>query len=733
MIQLLHTEIDVVPGRRPQRQALPEGMVGLGTAVLRITNATERENAYTVRLRCENPYWQDNWFRINAMPPAVGEGASSKPDQQGPKDQWVKVYVSNGASRDVLLSFMAPQRSDSRAGVYEVSIVVETHVQEGQGAAKGDRITEIKGTVIIRPYYEWQIEFQPEDRKVKRFFRRSATYEVIVHNKGNDWLYCDLKLPRPKDLLLENFSQRLSVPPPEPGKDSSRSVPIRARTKHKAFRGAPKVDELPLTFHRVDAPTVPPLPEEAVAGVSSAGLGAPVVSSETSEIQAPEYPPTLTYCPPIPATLTDFIQSLARNALAISMLFLGLVAMLHISYLMYTHWKFKLQSAAPLSMSLDNGARLEYRGAMLNGARVNFYKNKDDKDSFHSDYLKPLMTKRGVYFVKTKDIPGLTDTAVFVEAERVAFIPYLNALMPRTKKLRIEFGNVIDPSKKPLVMSDRAVPGKPFTIQGTGFGSEPGKVMFGDQPADQIVSWSDTQIVAVVPAGVADQTNIVAINAKGEEVAKATKAGGAPPKPPGPEPEPEPGNVTDAAPLPIPGYGSACRFDWNTVVNEIDENKHFDMPAALALKAYALIETNQIAKARALLKDARTSAGLKTGEDTYKVLAGALDSDAKVQQLGDKVVDYSIILSAETRLREFDAGTNSDVHDRHLVAADAGFKTAELFGRAVAFPALAYVDFAIRKNMKSNARVALKELSDAPKDLTDQDEKLGMAGLRSRL
>lgn len=729
MIQLLHTEIDVVPGRRPQRQALPEGMVGLGTAVLRITNATERENAYTVRLRCENPYWQDSWFRINAMPPAVGEGASSKPDQQGPKDQWVKVYVSNGASRDVLLSFMAPQRSDSRAGVYEVSIVVETHVQEGQGAAKGDRITEIKGTVIIRPYYEWQIEFQPEDRKVKRFFRRSAAYEVIIHNKGNDWLYCDLKLPRPKDVLLENFSQRLAVPPPEPGKDSSRSVPIRARTKHKAFRGAPKVDELPLTFHRVDAPTVPPLPEEAIAGVSSAGLGAPVVSSETSEIQTPEYPPTLTYCPPIPATLTDFIQSLARNALAISMLFLGLVAMLHISYLMYTHWKFKMGSLMPTSLTYENGDRVEFRGPLLAGARVNFYKQKEDKDSWYSKFMVTTLLKgKEHFFVETKDLKGLRDVKVFVEVERVAFIPYLNALMPRSKRFEIEFGIVIDPSKKPeAMMSPRAVPGKPFTIEGTGFGSEPGKVMFDNLPADQIVSWSDTQIVAVVPADVAQETIIVAINAKGEEVARATKAGGAPPKPPGPEPK------KNAAPLPIPGYGSACRFDWASVAKEIDENQHFDMPAALALKAYALVETNQVTKARALLKDARTSAGLKTGEDTYKVLAEALESDAKIQQLGNKVVDYSVILSAETRLREFDAGTPSDLSDRHLVAADAGFKTAALFGRAVAFPALVYVDFAIRKNMKSNAREALKMLTDVPEELTEEDEKLGMAGLRSRL
>jgi len=61
-MKLLNTEIDIVPGRKPQKQPVPEGWIGPGTGVVRLTNTTSQENSYTVRLVCDNPYWQDQWY-----------------------------------------------------------------------------------------------------------------------------------------------------------------------------------------------------------------------------------------------------------------------------------------------------------------------------------------------------------------------------------------------------------------------------------------------------------------------------------------------------------------------------------------------------------------------------------------------------------------------------------------------------------------------------------------------
>ena len=83
-MRLLQTEVDVVPGRKPQKQPLPEGFVGQGTVTLRIQNSTPRQNSYTVRLKCEEPYWQDAWYTLAALPPTgdpQNNPPTGKPDQ----------------------------------------------------------------------------------------------------------------------------------------------------------------------------------------------------------------------------------------------------------------------------------------------------------------------------------------------------------------------------------------------------------------------------------------------------------------------------------------------------------------------------------------------------------------------------------------------------------------------------------------------------------------------------
>src|SRR5579862_2701889 len=262
-MKLLHTEIDVVPGRKPQRQPLPEGYVGMGTAVLRITNTTSRQNSYTVRIHCERPYWQDAWFQMSALPPSGGEQnqpPAGKPDQPGPRNQSITIFVKDGGTRDVFLAFFVPEKSECRAGAYPVKVAVETRIvsNDPQQASK-ERVTEFPAIVIVRPFYKWSVSYQPEDRRVG-LFRRGKEYEVVVDNHSNDWLYCDLKMPRPQNVLVETPCARMAVPPPEPGAESIRTLPFKAISRVKTLRGARQPMPLPVTIQRIHAPTVPPLP-----------------------------------------------------------------------------------------------------------------------------------------------------------------------------------------------------------------------------------------------------------------------------------------------------------------------------------------------------------------------------------------------------------------------------------------------------------------------------------------
>src|SRR5262245_17475164 len=136
-VRLLHTEIDVVPGRKPQQPTV-EGSVGSGAAVVRLTNTTSQENAYTVRVKCDTPYWQEAWCTLAALPPTYGDAnlpPTGKADQPGPQNRSVKVFISAGGTRDVQVILNVPVTPDSRAGKYDIAVVVETHIPETGGAA----------------------------------------------------------------------------------------------------------------------------------------------------------------------------------------------------------------------------------------------------------------------------------------------------------------------------------------------------------------------------------------------------------------------------------------------------------------------------------------------------------------------------------------------------------------------------------------------------------------------
>lgn len=505
-MKLLHTEIDVVPGRKPQKQPLPEGFVGAGTAVLRITNTTSRQNAYTVRIRCEEPFWQDAWFQVAALPPTGGpenQPPAGKPDQPGPRNQSLTIYVQDGGTRDVFLSFFVPEKSECRAGAYPVKLVVETRiVSNDPQLARKERVTEIPALVIVRPFYKWTVSYQPEERKVG-FFKRGKEFEVCVDNQSNDWLYCDLKLPRPQNVLVETPTVRMAVPPPEPGADSVRTVPFKAISRVKTIRGEHQPMPLPITVQRVHAPTVPPLPEEAQFGPSGANAGAAVVATETTDIGNPEVPATLIYCPLIPSTLTGFFQALFSNARQIIMALVGIIIAWNIAVFTYEYFWRSVSEITVLRTQIELGKPFEIRGRNLIGAKILVFdetgKNQIGEPINPKYSPQNAIEQQVAVVLNDKSLDG---KQIKIGAQRAGAMTFLKGFLPVAKdSALIQVGK---PKEKPLgpavgSINQEIQKGQPLEIGGTNFGAKKGRVMLNGENA-VIQSWTNTKITVRIPA-----------------------------------------------------------------------------------------------------------------------------------------------------------------------------------------------------------------------------------------
>ncbi|HVT11698.1 MAG TPA: IPT/TIG domain-containing protein [Fimbriimonadaceae bacterium] len=508
-MKLLHTEVDVVPGRRPQKQPLPEGYVGAGTAVLRITNTTARQNAYTVRIRCEEPFWQDAWVQVTALPPTGGpenQPPAGKPDQPGPRNQSITIYVQDRGTRDVFLAFFVPEKSECRAGAYPVKVVVETRiVSNDPQEARKERITEIPATVIVRPFYKWAISYSPEDRRVG-FFKRGKEYEVVVENQGNDWLYCDLRMPRPQNVLVETPTARLAVPPPEPGADSIRTVPFKAISRVHSFRGTRQPMPLPITVQRVHAPTVPPLPEEAQFGPSGANVGAAVIESETTDVGTPEVPATLTYCPLIPSTLTGFFQALAQNARSIIFIVIGGILCWNMFFFTWEYFFRTITEFHSTTTQVEIGKPFKIKGRNLAGSMILIF-DQTGKNQI-SD---PIIPKPGVdsltqseYTVTLKD-QSLNHKLIRIGAQRLGSLTFLKGFLPIEKDpAEIQVGAPPEQPGAPAsaVLPPTIAPGQPLEIGGVSLGdaSKQGKVLLNGQAA-KVLQWTDSKIVVQIDAG----------------------------------------------------------------------------------------------------------------------------------------------------------------------------------------------------------------------------------------
>ena len=313
-MKLLHPEVEIVPGKpgmRPPVWPVPESQPIPGSAVVRLTNATSQENAYIVRLRCDAPFWQERWVSVLALPPSAERAETAPPsgkaDQRGPHDSWVKVYVARGSTRDILLRFSVPQHPEARAGRYPYRVEIETQLTgAGTGRRRTERVLEIPAVAVVRPFYKWDIDMTPEQPRVG-IRHRAVEFDVVVTNEGNDWLYCDLDLPRPKDMTLEAPTLRLAVPPPEPGEmlsgvadqeprpGTQRVVPLNVTTRLRVIRGEITPQSILLNATRIDAPSTPPPLTDPAYG----SLGA-VVAEETDDTRRLPGDRALNYCPPIP-------------------------------------------------------------------------------------------------------------------------------------------------------------------------------------------------------------------------------------------------------------------------------------------------------------------------------------------------------------------------------------------------------------------------------------------------
>ena len=499
-MKLLQSEIDVVPGRKPQKQPLPEGYVGTGIGTLRIDNATQRQNSYTIHVKCEQPFWQDAWCTLSALAPGGGaENAppSGKPDQPGPRGQSLTIFIKDGGVRDVLLSFFVPEKSECRAGVYKATVIVETRVvSDDPHAARKERITEIPISIIVRPFHKWQVSFSPEEKRVG-LFRRKTDFELAVDNQGNDWLYVELKLPRPQNVLIDAKVQRLAVPPPDGDRESIRTAPVRAVTRQRIVRGPKTPTPLPLTVQRIDAPSIPPLPEEAAFGPSGANLGAAVVGADTNDIGIPAIPSKVVYCPPIPDTLTGFLEAVVRNIKGLVVALIGLFIAWQVAFFVWDFYFKTLTSVDPDNFTVQLNQPFKVSGKNLIGSRITLIDPTTGKQMGQPLPIKPDPQHLNEGVIVTITDPNMNGKTALLGAQRLGSMTVLNSLLPVIKsKGAITIGN--KPTEKKAIVAQLApsiAATDSLVIGGQGFGSTKGKILVNGLTVDiSKVSWTDSQI-----------------------------------------------------------------------------------------------------------------------------------------------------------------------------------------------------------------------------------------------
>lgn len=379
---LEHKIVDSDPGT-PGDQT-PAGRANMpfrGSAILHLTNQTEQNNAFRVRLRCDSPFWRPDWYRLSLMTgttPTLAEKIDE--EHGGPTDPYLDLRVPPGARCDVLIQFVLPKVPDSRAGRYHYTVEVETYILAGGGATRPERLRKFPAELIVQPFYEWNVDLAPAQQRVGRVFRRTRDYDLVVTNRGNDWLYCNIRARSTNDLFLKSFAGDLAVPPPQPGEQVTvpeisdpvagyqRLVPIRAVTRLKAARGEDKPQPLDVTFRRLDAPSVRPPINRAGYDLQGAVISSPAPPTEQPKLLGQDY--ALIYRPPIPASWTDAIGRGIGSIKGAALTIVGLIILVHLAALAWGglyESSYKLQT---VSSEAQIGKQIGFSGKWLLGSHM---------------------------------------------------------------------------------------------------------------------------------------------------------------------------------------------------------------------------------------------------------------------------------------------------------------------------------------------------------------------------
>ena len=358
-MKLLHAEVDVMPGTDPRLQNVGPGVrKNAAMAEIQLVNESASINSFRVWVPTdEADGWVNRAYKISRL----DQQAVGQINDQTVNGRYQANAEPNKARR-LAISFPLAKQAESRAGVYSLSVEIESTVPVGP---KQVRRVSVPITVVVRPYAEWSAKLETFEKGFG-LFRRRRDYNLVVENKGNDWLYLDFNVPEDsKALRVRLDAERIAVPPAASSqRPSRREILVRVYHKGKGMVGAPVRTPFPISLARVDAPSVTRFPEvEGEAVVTNLQLGMPVLPQTTQESKIASGAEAV-YRPPIPRSIPDFFNAIRQNF----MLLLGIFLMAVMSFYAMGFLLSRFDNTRKLSV--DAHGTLEQGGEVPQGQKV---------------------------------------------------------------------------------------------------------------------------------------------------------------------------------------------------------------------------------------------------------------------------------------------------------------------------------------------------------------------------
>ena len=533
---------------------VPE-QVGVGQAKLAIRNEDTlegRQAAFTIRVKCTDPCWQENWAQIGSVPARAGDANSQpprdKPDLHGPLKRWVTVHIPKGGEREIVVHLQVPRSPESRAGIYRLTVVVEALLTDTTLLRREQRFTEWPVTLTIRPFYDWSVDLTPvREQRVGRL-RRRVHCEATVTNRGNDWLYCALQpsaqaemryeapgpaIAAPLSLTGEAGAEKpplqyLAVRPPEPTEESARrSAPLRIVSRHRLFHGDPIKNGIPVGFVRLDAPSVP---RSLTAPQRNTDYEVKHWYVHRSGGDQKQTPPerTVTYYPPIPGSLTGGFRWVWDNARTLIFAAIGLMVAVTFGLILFENF-FRKVKAEPITDHPDAKGKIVLAGQFLTGAKVSLMSEDgtkvlidsletripvEGKDVLHAaadriHRLQGIPFAQREYREVTLDLNSAAygrGRKVHFRVQRAHFIPFLGPLMPYDPCLTEVTVGVAPEAPRPTstpkvteLKNPHYGPASVITLEGEALGAEWGQVLLLPNITPTLTGWSDGRITFTLP------------------------------------------------------------------------------------------------------------------------------------------------------------------------------------------------------------------------------------------